>query len=60
MRIEREHNCGAADLAGLSQESLDDAGMAAMHAVEVADRHRSAAKVGWQVVKRAEETHAVG
>jgi hypothetical protein len=28
-----------------------------MHAVEIADRHRSAAEIGWQIVEGADESH---
>jgi hypothetical protein len=42
MRVEREHDCGAAERAGRGEEALDKLCMTAMDAVEIADRERSA------------------
>jgi hypothetical protein len=58
VRIEREHDRRAIHIARLGQQPLDDPGVAAMDAVEIADRDRAAANVGRQVVERAEETPA--
>jgi hypothetical protein len=58
VRIEGEDDRRAIDLAGLGQQALDDPGVAAVYAIEIADRHRPAAQVRRQVVERAEETHA--
>ncbi len=41
MRIEREHNCWPTNASGVFDESLDEPCVAAMHAVEVANRERT-------------------
>ena len=44
VRIEREDQRRAAQLAGLLDHALDDPGVPPMHAVEIADRHRARAQ----------------
>ena len=48
---------GPREFAGLGQQPLDQPGMAAMDAVEIADRDRTVAEIGGQAVEGAEKTH---
>jgi hypothetical protein len=57
MRIERENDGRPADCFRRGDEALDQAGVAAMHAVEIADGHGGSAKLGREIVEAVEDFH---
>ena len=55
VRVEGKNDGRPLDLASHCDQPLDDLGMTGMDAVEVADRHDSAANSVWQAFGIAEE-----
>src|SRR4051812_10165792 len=57
MWIEREHDRGPAYLIGFLQQLFPNCQMAAMYAIEIADRHGAAASVGRQRFEMSNNVH---
>ena len=60
MGIEREHHGRPARTPRLGRQALHDPRVPQVDAVEIADRHRAAAKCIRQIVQAAENSHGVG
>jgi hypothetical protein len=57
MRVEREHNRWAVNRFRTLQEPLDDSHVPAVYAIEVPDRHGTAASSGGKRIERADDVH---
>ena len=57
MRVERKHHRWPVDGPRLFQQPRDDPCVAAMHAVEIADRHRAGKQFARPVVRSADQFH---
>ena len=57
VRVKGKHDGRAADFLGTPEQLIHNAAMPQMHAIKVANRHRSAAGRGGKLLKLANDRH---